>query len=78
MTKIKTTLRSDRQVRTQLVPKLQTVEKEILSADLGGHLMLVKVGEVLKLGEYVLCGGEGLWLIPFPLLSLLASCIGNE
>lgn len=50
----------------------------MLSADLGGDLVLVKVGEVLKLGEDVLCGGEGLRLAPFPLLSLLASCTGKE
>lgn len=62
----------------QLLPKLQTVEDEMLSADLGGDLVLVKVGEVLKLGEDVLCGGEGLRLAPFPLLSLLASCTGKE
>lgn len=54
-------------------PKLQAVGEEMSSADLGGDLVLVKVGEVLKLGEDVLCGGEGLRLTPFPLLSLLPS-----
>lgn len=77
MTKINT-LQSDRQVSMQLVPKLQTVQVEMLCADLGGDLVLVKVGEVLKLGEDVLCSGEGLWLTPFPLLSLLASCMGRK
>lgn len=76
MTKINTILQSGLEVGIQMVPKLQAVE-ETLSADLGGDLVLVEVGEVLKLGEDVLCRGEGLWLTPLPLLSFLPSCMGK-
>ena len=42
-------------------------------SNLGGDLVLVKVGEVLEFGEDILCSGKGLRLTPLPLLSFLPS-----
>lgn len=43
-------------------------------SDLGGDLVLVKVGEVLEFGEDIFCGGKGFRLAALPLLSFLSSC----
>lgn len=45
----------------------------VIWSDLGGDLVLVKVGEVLEFGEDIFCSGEGLRLTPFPLLSFLST-----
>lgn len=49
--------------------------KEVLWSNLGGDLVLVKVGEVLEFGEDIFCSGKGLRLTPLPLLSFLPSCV---
>lgn len=52
---------------------------EVSWSDLGGDLVLVKVGEVLEFGEDIFCSGKGLRLTPLPLLSFLTSCVcGKE